>query len=1333
MLKDYKQRHVSAQSLQQTINDIDSIDSLYKALSAHKEINTKAVLMLMLRSWLTEVSCFDPFSGCSMHTGIVDFMILLTRSMQNKLFQNETKDRIYRIVSHTKEAVLAIMNHTRDKIVREHIMLPIHTVREVDSKTIQWLGRQSGRTLREKLSGKPYIKAVRRSSSVDTSENRLLKAFFLRLEQILVQRQSALDATTEKTCEELLLLLQQWPRSENASQIGVWGNLPPNNALLQDKYYRKIWEGWLGLQEIDFKITEDSKRIQSDILSVVYWETLSLLNHTGRFRTIQQPIRMDYDNFSIVPELPIKGYLFPALESRIKGHIKNINNGKKFGFITTESGYELFFHKNNLSNKLDINSLKDSDAVSFVMGSNQQGDCADDIQLIANPGRVNFILSSEKIVIRLEEKEFLLQIDGNHLILIHQLQGAKKKFPLLPDVLKEIPTAILSLITNTSFECTRAVDDQCGLTHINTCVLDLCSIRPKYTNNMGSQILLPFRLLLQHWPLNINDGLVIDCAKAKAVELSSDIKTVSMRSLFLHNSTLSSATKSNTSMFFIKKLSDHILTDSLTYLIPDWGNEFDLECIRKSINFYFKNSTPLPRSMAAIFAWQSSKIFLKYKVRENDFVFVIDSFDNGVSITPIQAISQKELDAIIPEMNGISWERHPTIILENRDIYNRLAQNLANDGCQTHEELIQLFGFDGLISDAGEISFVSKENWYHLPNSIRETLNENLDVNILSNHTIHHCLNSMNRNYERVNVFILPLEDTIKKQKLEQNYKWLGPAWSPIKGSQTLNEWQKRAVGIALWRDHLPELSIRIVVNGRYEKFYLVKDSTVTPQIGRSVDIPVKEFFTLPPKQPHYKFPLLQGEGDHELQFVAYLKSSSFPLKEDTVCKLKMTYTYGADDPYELNFIPVNTSCADFRSIRVEWLSASDDPTIDLAKLDVPDFPDYKSWSDFKKFPKEDGENFSDLLEWVEREIRKIDDIANYGRVVGTIQKWIDKGDDNVFCFIEDTLIHKTSLYLMEGQDLPPPGDTLSFYKIKNDKGKFYGEDVAVGDHRPRHCFLSKSMRFPISIIWNNGHSLSESDAPDQFRNTVFRIIPKIISIIQDEKMPDILKEELFFFMSCLHKDAPGFVGTRLLDAVKDKRLLRKYSKNIAFAIGNAELPWQQELFRSVTVPIDNEASTQSLTMEILSMALWRSKGLIYTLTEKELETLSQDLYDCLELDIQNIVNDRRSIVLCKHLELLLALLRSRGIKDEKFKMILAPAKDLAKRYVNLIDEASGILIDNNIELKSLIVGFKDKKPEIFRKTPDLLYALRMYLTGDTGTKSIYINYTNNSWESAAP
>lgn len=1324
ILSDYQQhQHTSAQTIKSSVSTIDSIESIYKALNERDEIKDKALLMLMLRNWLTEVSSFDPVSGHALHTGIIDFLDAVTKLVKNESPENEIKDRIYRIVSHTKESILAIMEHTRDKILREHAMLPIHAAREVDSNSVQWLSRKPGRNLREKLSGKPYIKAVRRRTSVDTTENRLLKAFLLRLEKILIERQSFLLTSAEDICDELLVFIQRWLRTENAVEIGVWENLPPNNTLLQDKNYRKIWDGWLWLQSIDEQITKDSKRMYKDMLSVIYWSTLSLLNDNGRFRIIQQPVEFDYDNFSITAELAVRGYLFPALNSKINGTIKFIKPDKSFGFITSDDGIKLYFNSNNLSQKLDINSLSAGDKVSFIISNNRQGECAGDITLPSKIILISFNLTSNKLKIQVGDDKYLLHIVSKNLI-IEKDKGVKKKFKINQTMFKEVPKEIISLILNTPFKYSVSNNNQNAPTQINSSVVDLCSIRPMFTNNTGSQAYLPFRLLQQIWTLNDGTRYTVDCGHTKAIALSEKIETVSMRNLFLHSSTLPDAIKSSASMFFTKKLSEYLKTDKLTYLIPDWANDFDLEGIRKSINFYFNESTPLPKSIAAIFAWQSSDEFKTIKLCKECEVLVIDSFYGGFSVTPVMPKLLEEVKAKLPETKGITWERHPTFLIKNKHIQKNVVNELEKLQCPYPEDVIQLFGLDGLSYEADKLTLEKDNMYYHIPCDISDRLGSTRKSNTSDNATY---LKKYLESREEKNIFVLQLSQSVILDPLLKKYKSLGIRNKVLltEGALTLEGWQKYVddVDITFWRDHLPKLTTKIVRDGHFKDFYLVKDATVTPKRGRTVNIPVEEFFTLPAGQTHYKFPLQQGEGNKELQFIAYLKSPAFPLKKDTVCKLEMTYTYGEDNPYELKFIPLNLAEAGFKSIKVEWRPASDIKAINLKSLPIPIFPDRKNWSDFQNFPKEDGKGFNDLLDWVKRDLEKVSDILHYGRAFGVIPKWINKGSDNVFCFIDDIFIHKSSLQLKKDQKMPQQGETLSFYKVKDTKGKLSAEDVTIKDEQPNRCFLSKSLRFPVLTIWNNGHSLSESDVPNHFRNAIVEGTQKIISIIKSKNMPNTLKEELFFFLCCLHKDAPEIVSLQLLNAVKDKKLLRKYHKNIAFAIGNAELPYQQKLLKSIINPIDNEGLTRSITMEVLSIAFWRSKTLINKLTKDELVVLSKNLYECLELDFQKIINDGKGYqiaTLCKHLELLLALLRSREIEDEEFKMIFYPKNNLTKKYVDLVDKTSEIVFENSIKLNSRI-SLQIKKQEIFCNTPDLLYALRMYLTGDSEANTIVI------------
>ena len=197
----------------------------------------------------------------------------------------------------------------------------------------------------------------------------------------------------------------------------------------------------------------------------------------------------------------------------------------------------MFFHQSNLSRSLAFDSLSTGDEVFFAIGSNRQGECADDITITAGIIPVDFNLTGDKWKIQVGGDKYLLQIVSGELV-IEQAHGAKKKLKIELTTLKEIPKTILSLVTDSPIEYSAPINNPSGPIRMDSTVVDLCSIRPTFTNNTGSQVHLPFRLLQQYWPLNISEGVVIDCGYAKSIALDSDIETVSMRSLFSHSSTL---------------------------------------------------------------------------------------------------------------------------------------------------------------------------------------------------------------------------------------------------------------------------------------------------------------------------------------------------------------------------------------------------------------------------------------------------------------------------------------------------------------------------------------------------------------------------------------------------------------------------------------------------------------------------------------------------------------------------------------------------------------------------------------------------------------------------
>jgi hypothetical protein len=118
------------------------------------------------------------------------------------------------------------------------------------------------------------------------------------------------------------------------------------------------------------------------------------------------------------------------------------------------------------------------------------------------------------------------------------------------------------------------------------------------------------------------------------------------------------------------------------------------------------------------------------------------------------------------------------------------------------------------------------------------------------------------------------------------------------------------------------------------------------------------------------------------------------------------------------------------------------------------------------------------------------------------------------------------------------------------------------------------------------------------------------------------------------------------------------------------------------------------------------------------LQSISEQLYDFLKHDCKYLKSSLQNTT--KHLELLLALLRTRASDDVILKQFFMPQKKISNEFVGILDDLLKILKEQKLSLKSRL-NLDIKKPEELYNTPDLIYALRLYLTGDSAAYQISI------------
>lgn len=277
---------ISINSYEDYCKSFKSKDSTYKA---------RGELLHYVRSW------FNSRVGESIESRSYTSLDDLTCCLDETKLNN---DGLSKIVNRTFNAFQHLVKNMHEKIVRENVLLPIHKVREINNYGINWLSKRNGRTVREKLSGSNSMMAVKRRSSFDTGENRLLLAFAKQMSEIIELKEYCMPDKVSAVEEEFYDLSVQFLRVDDTAEIRRWENLPPNNTLLSDRYYSIIWRGWNDLQKLDSILKEDNDKLAERLKIIFAWKLLEHARQSFAFNQI--PVLIDFDEFqldSIIPNV----------------------------------------------------------------------------------------------------------------------------------------------------------------------------------------------------------------------------------------------------------------------------------------------------------------------------------------------------------------------------------------------------------------------------------------------------------------------------------------------------------------------------------------------------------------------------------------------------------------------------------------------------------------------------------------------------------------------------------------------------------------------------------------------------------------------------------------------------------------------------------------------------------------------------------------------------------------------------------------------------------------------------------------------------------------------
>ena len=1205
---------------------VKTIEAFYKAV---KDGDTNAKLLLELQNRYNGLFDFDPVSFENMPSTL-DEMLLKYHAGVNG------GDRLYRIFLYAKDSLKFLMRELHTKILREHIIMPVRQVRETDGKTIRWLSKKPGRNIKEKLSGSYKLLAVRRLQSCDTAENRLLKALAIKLNELLFLRETCVPISQDDLDETLFL--SRWLRSEDADYIGEWKNTPPNNALLSDKRYKKLWIAWNALQHLDEDIAEDFLRFDYIRMSMSLVHFISRLYALDACRFIQQPVRSS-------------GYFsFHFALQKVIG---------RYGADTVR----IIFPREQL------------DTVS---------DC-----------RAEILWNTKKGYLK---KPFLAHMDSMQSIEAHS-EKLFQYYKITERTRRDIYNPFIKT------ENPKSAD---------ICTINFSGIKPlaAHTSDTGcyQQIHIPFYLLQQFWSqAEHKHSVSIPCGFASSILLHDGrdtIKTFSVHNI-LH---IENNDKSDESLVkeaagvFVKALAAYLPCETCIYLISDSIDEFSSEIIRMNMNLYFHVAQNIPRSIAQLFTVLDT--IQERDIKAGDYILIIDRDDHETVYTPIQAALDRtgKLINVVPETHGIIWERHPPV--------TKVHKQYAATEEKTAECLhaAQSLFCSGDVTDAPHL--VAAENDpFVAPSDVYTFGIDNNSAQTVLPHELqkHHY------------AFILEID----------NNEALCSGGIQFAKFQAMLD--KNHCPIPLWKDHLPNLTLKSID----DTINLVDEKTdaVIPKRGSSIPIPVRTQFEIPAGAAFCEFELIRGDGKQKEQFFAYLSNNRFPLDHSVRCCLNLQYTYGADNPYALFFIPTDkTDRVQLGSFKAEW--KKERQPLDLSSLPIPQYIKIYTLKDFMSFQGKDGK-VHNLFEWLNSDFKKIKDIRRYGWWQDTIYresrdgniKFFDAKHLNVNNLVDgcpvDVFCYKEKFVNDFHFRNAHKRTRISCYLIQNEKGKYIAQDITVNNEAPNKCFLRKSIRFPLFTVCRDGFSFFTLG--DKFQAGIGGIIQSAEEIIETDSMPQAMKDEMRLFLSVLHKDTPQSNIDFLEECLKDSALLiqNEYWRNIAFVLGDCSCSWQNRFLEEILQRITDQ-NADDICLQILAVACWRSQDFVFQLTTEHLQSILRSLDKNLKDSIENIkdiripnmvLETKRSLsqerrILSHYLELILALLRLRNNPD--YRELLSPLSPQVEKIIKHLHT----LKKEKFTLTSRI-EFDVSDSKIDKE--DLTLIVEMYVQGDEKTKAIKI------------
>ena len=883
------------------MNEIIDYSNFDKIISTQiDKISASLVTLQFAEHIYNSISVFDKRTNKHLYKTLSDYSEELNNILNiiSELKNNKRylpKDNYQVLLDFCLEHFIHIIKRPKEFIKKEAKMVKLNHLDSVGLRTIRYLSKQPGETIKEKLSHRKNILADKKRFSYDSKENQCTLYLLNKMCSIARDRLRnginnelyyIYDSEIEKSLKKIISLKNNI-KNQPIYEAKVQKSSIANNALLSHKNYSVIWK------------------------------SLNYLSSNLSSQALIERINNVYDKFLSVFQLSLFSKISNMEKAFIYDDLFTINDDKYFtGLYSKEkdlniNSYSVILkhkHKNILKLDIELDIDRDKNNFNIVIKADF---------MILNDRYSRFELKDTnyiKLIFTFKDKyiknrglPFEIKVKENIIKGFADANGLNKSLNELLNIIKKMNNFIAYFSEDkkhdNSFEADRFI-------------LDFTSYNPFISlNNMTNKTLKSIVGFNNKYYLYNDNSIYTKNDHIHSFNSIYDDESSENKAYF-------EAGLENIKRLYFNNLEKDKNIEVIN-LMPDSVLEINQLYIKKSIKNKFGSLFYVWRSVAAASAYHKNK----NNIKENSKILVVDLLDSYVSAVKL------EFTRVQRENRSINlWKHYPVSIRLDEDNtlsfdnicikYLELFNKKFNISKNTNELYFLLQS--GLVAD---ILLSKKSSLFVFDDKIYSIYYETSIVIKILNNALKHLKEYRNQKY--TNIIILGNEfykGTVAEKEFSKinNVLFYDNNDIALGAYEIYSDWKKYNYS---WIEYLPSLSLEVIANGKYGFLELV-NSNQSIEMGKEFENDVKEHLYLPANVKEIKFPLIRDIKNKGNLVYAFIRGNFLPLQNDLEVKLKIKYNYGDENSYTLTAVPVNKNNAPFEYTIIEF--SSDNSIIEL-------------------------------------------------------------------------------------------------------------------------------------------------------------------------------------------------------------------------------------------------------------------------------------------------------------------------------------------------------------------------------------------------------------------